>query len=187
MRRVFLVLAAAALVMGGSACSDDADPEAAPPDPPTPAVSTTPASGPVAPTLPPEAEGDDAAAAEAFVEYFWEVVKHAETTAEVETLETLMSPQCQGCAGGLKFLRDVFKNGGEIRGGNVTLSNFEVKELEGGPAALFEVRVDVISTRQVVSYAGDSDDQVFPAGTVRDRFIVVKHNGHWLMDRWEVL
>lgn len=187
MRRVCLVVAAAVLVAGAAACSEDPDPQVAPPDPPTPTVTTTPASGPVAPTLPPEAEGDDAAAAEAFVEYFWATVKYAETTAEVETLETLMSPQCQGCAGGIKFLRDVFKNGGEIRGGNVTLSNFEVKELQGGPAALFEVRVDVISTRQVVSYADSSADQVFPAGTVRDRFIVVKHNDQWLMDRWEVL
>ncbi|WP_194288979.1 MULTISPECIES: DUF6318 family protein [unclassified Nocardioides] len=181
------MVAAAVLIASAAACGDDPDPKVDSPPTPTPTISTSPASGPVAPTLPPEAEGDDAAAAEAFVEYFWAMVKYAETTGEVEALEALVSPQCQGCAGGIEFLRRVFQNGGEIGGGDVTLSNFKVRELEGGPATLFEVRVDVISTRQVVSYPDEADNQVFPAGTVTDRFMVLNHDGRWSMDRWEVL
>ncbi|NPC97466.1 DUF6318 family protein [Nocardioides sp. zg-DK7169] len=182
------MVAAAVLVASSSACSEDPEEKADPAPAPTPTATTTPAAaGPVEPTLPPEAEGDDAAAAEAFVEYFWAMVKYAESGQDIHALRRLMSEHCEGCGGGIRFLREVFRDGGRIEGGDVVLSRFETTELRSGPAILHEVRVDITSTRQVVSYASDREEQVFPAGTVRNRFIVIKHDGQWLMDRWEVL
>ena len=137
--------------------------------------------------MPPEADGEDAAAAEAFVEHMWAVVKYAESTGDVEALRVLMSPQCVGCGGAIRFLRGVFKKDGKISGGDVALSNFETTTLGGGPVTMFQVDVDVKSTRQTVSYPGSTDDEVYPAGTVRGRFFALKDGGRWVIDRWEVL
>ena len=185
MRRVFLVLAAAALVMGGSACSDDADPEAAPPDPPTPAVSTTPASGPVAPTLPPEAEGDDAAAAEAFVRFYWEMADYAQATGDVSGLGRLAAAECIQCTAGQEFVSDVYARGGEIRGGTTSPTNPKAVALNANDGAAFQVRMKLRTERQVVDLVGEKDDTIHPASTVSMQMVVERAGQRWVVAFWD--
>lgn len=183
MRRVFLVLAAAALVMGGSACSDDADPEAAPPDPPTPAVSTTPASGPVAPTLPPEAEGDDAAAAEAFVEYFWEVVNYAEQSGDTTGLVPLAMSSCDACRGGANSIREVHDAGGSFVGGKVSVLSSKAVRL-GSRGVAFGVSVELVFQPQDVRVPGEPRKR-YEGGEGEYQFILQQVDGSWRVARWD--
>ena len=57
---------------------------------PTTTASATPDAA-VEPTLPPEAQGKDEAAAEAFVRYFWDLVNYAQETGDVKTLKSSLS------------------------------------------------------------------------------------------------
>jgi hypothetical protein len=133
MPRLRLVTAAAVLtplVLAG--CGGD-DPEPKIPEV-APSTSSTPSGSPVAqateePTLPPEAQGNDEAAAEAFVRYYWDLVQYAESTGDVKALDGLSLPSCGGCAGGEAFVRSMYGDGGYSRGGAYTVENFKIDTL----------------------------------------------------------
>src|SRR4051794_5689323 len=109
-----------ALALGG--CTDD-DPEpkfgptesSSPASPTSP--STTTASGQIAPSMPAAAMDADAAAAEAFVSFYWKTVNYAQATGDLEPLSRLGAPTCKACKSGVEYLKDVYENGGKIDGG----------------------------------------------------------------------
>jgi len=185
MRRACLVVAAAVLVAGGSACSEDPDPRVAPSDPPSSAVSTTPASGPVEPTLPPEAEGDDAAAAEAFIEYFWAMVKYAETTGETADLSALALESCDACRGGSDSIREVHDSGGEFTGGGVTVISVKAVRISGDRVA-FGLTAELDFESQVVRIPGESPKR-YEGGRGTYQFILHHEDGAWRVARWDAM
>ncbi|WP_166133880.1 DUF6318 family protein [Nocardioides ochotonae] len=181
------MVAAAVLVAGAAACSEDPDPQVAPPDPPTPTVTTTPASGPVAPTLPPEAEGDDAAAAEAFVRFYWEMADYAQATGDVSGLKALGAEGCRPCAAGVAFVEEVYDGRGSIRGGETDVSNLSTTKIKVAGDIAYQVRLNIRTTDQDVDRdPGTKKDQFFPGGTVKANFVVRSVDGKWLAEFWEI-
>ncbi|HEY0951987.1 DUF6318 family protein [Nocardioides sp.] len=185
MNRSRTALTALALVpvLALGACSgDDPEPKLAPPPSSTApsSPSTTAVSGPVAPTMPAAARGDDAAAAEAFVKFYWEMVNYAQVTGDVDGLKALAS-RCGTCDAAVDYIANVYERGGHIRGGEGRFrdlrANFLVRE--GRPRAL--VRGDLVSTRQRVDLPGSKKDESYPGGTLPFEVLVEVTSDGWVV------
>ncbi|WP_244931632.1 DUF6318 family protein [Nocardioides sp. W7] len=189
MRRLSTVTLAMGLVLLAG-CTDGDDPEPkVPPTNSSSAVSTpTPTpTGPVEPTLPPEAEGDDAAAAEAFVRFYWETAHYAQASGDVEGLEALASTSCRNCRSGTDYLRDAFAQGASFKGGETTVTSTVSTEYEAGPVEGFEVRARVRNEKQIVDWPEPKDDEVFPAAVISTRFLVERQESGFAIGFWETL
>lgn len=178
------VIAAAALILALAGCSDDPEPRVADPAPTSPSAPTTDASGPTPPEMPDAAKGTDAAAAEAFVRFYWETVNYAQETGDVDALSDLGSSECGACTAGVQALRDVFDANGDFRGGTgtVSINNVNFIQDDGQPNAVVEF--EVTSTKQTVDYPGSGKDKVIPAGTVSLRAVLAPRGRTWLMSYW---
>ena len=163
---------------GGDPQPKIADPtEAAPTSP-----STTAVSGPVEPTLPAAAQGTDAAAAEAFVEFYWEMVNYAQATGDVEGLRSISPENCEACQRGVHFLDSVFRRDGRIRGGENSLSSITSGPV-GSDGMRRYVRFDLANTRQVVEIPGRSD-HVYRAATVHGEAVLAMSSEGWQLEYW---
>lgn len=176
-------------VLALGACSgDDPEPKVADPSPSATlpsSPSTTPVSGPVEPTMPPEAQGSDAAAAEAFVKFYWEMVNYAEQTEDLTGLKRIAAPECVACKRGMDYLTGVFDAGGQISGGIQTVSGAETTFGKNDGVQEATVRFELTSTRQRVNYPEPVKDKTFEAGTLRLVAVLAKADeGGWRMAYW---
>ncbi|WP_090860343.1 DUF6318 family protein [Nocardioides lianchengensis] len=181
-------LAVGLVLLAGCSGDDDPEPKISPTDSSSVASTPTPSptpSGPVEPTMPAEAEGEDAAAAEAFVRHFWAMVNYAQTTGDVQALEGLALGSCQTCASGAKWIADVYQRGGLIEGGKYDVGPVRVTPLGAGGQRLFEVVADVTTTPQRVSGADELNGS-FPAGNSRVRLVLLNADGGLKVSRWDV-
>lgn len=177
------VIAAVALLLGLSACSgEDPEPKVAPPSPTSPSTTGTSAETP--PEMPDAAKGTDAAAAEAFVEFYWEMVGYAQSTGNVEGLRRLATSGCEACRGGVAYLEDVFSSGGTIAGGRGTVRNASASSVQDDGATKVFVRYELFNTKQVVDLPGTSKDRTIPAGTLRMLSTLEATPDGWLMSYW---
>ena len=187
MRRLLPVVTAALVLLVG--CSDDdPEPRIAPTDSSSAASTTAPPpspTGPVEPTLPAEAAGEDAAAAEAFVRFYWEMANYAQATGDVGGLRRLAAPSCAACVAAADFVEGVYRDGGRITGGEASTSGFESTKL--GSASDFTVQVKVLldNRAQTVDRAGAKDDERFPADRVRANFVLERASAGWVVSFWE--
>ena len=187
-RTAFTALSILSMLAVGACSGDDPEPKIADPSPtsslPT-SPSTTAASSPVEPTMPPGAQGTDAAAAEAFVKFYWEMVNYAQATGDLSGLKSLASEACAACRAGTDYLDRVFGSDGIIEGGvasvRVTSSGFIRDGADSDAVVVFDVR----TTRQTVDYPGTRDDEVFPGGKTRLTAILDPEPGGWLMQSWD--
>jgi hypothetical protein len=188
---VRLVAPLAALALALAACADD-EPE--PRVDPTPTVSTstsvtpTPdptSTGPVEPTLPPEAHSDNAAGAIAFVKFYWDMADFAQLTGDVDGLMPLATPECKACEGGVQAIQDAYGDGAVMRGGTTTLSRFRTTRVGAQDRRWMQVKFRVTSTRQVVDYPGEQRDVVHQAATVNAQFLLERQAGSWVVTFWE--
>lgn len=174
------VIAAAVVLLGVSACSgEDPEPKVAPPESSAPSdLSTTPASGPTAPTMPSGAAKESSAGAKAFAEYFIDVLNFAQRTGDTAKLEEISTDACAGCRGYVAAIRETYDEGGSVVGGDISVG--ELRELPkdygadwGGFArssASSQVIVDAAGNRE--SYPGGE----FPL------YVYAKWiDGHWGM------
>ncbi|WP_122816461.1 DUF6318 family protein [Nocardioides pantholopis] len=184
--RLLLAAACAALALTG--CSeDDPAPKIDPGDSSSAAATPTPTStAPVEPTLPAEAEGTDAAAAKAFVEFYWEMADYAQATGDAQGLQRLGADTCEPCRTAVAFVEEAYRDEGQVRGGETTLSAINSAELQTRTGTATQVKLKVTSTDQVVDYPGNRPDDRYPGGTVRASFVVTRDSGQWLVSYWEV-
>lgn len=168
MTRLRLVTAAAVLaplVLAG--CGGD-DPE--PRLPSAAPSSSTPSASPVStpteePTLPPEAKGNDEAAAEAFVRYYYDVVNYAQATGEVKTLRSLSLPSCDACAGGADYLHEMYRHGGSQEGGAYTVEEVTVfQAAKRQNLRIFETTVDTSTSAYSLRKDSESSAEQFAPG-----------------------
>lgn len=154
-------------VLALGACSgDDPEPKVADPSPSATlpsSPSTTPVSGPTEPTMPAAAQGTDAAAAEAFVEFYWEMVNYAQATGDVAGFKAL-GPDCATCKRGVESIEETYRAGGTIRGGEGSISDLRVHFLDhpGDPRVIAEFTLT--NRAQTVDYPGRSDDLRYEGG-----------------------
>lgn len=169
-----------ALALG--ACSgDDPEPKLADPSPSASlpsSPSTTAVSGPVEPTMPAEARGTDAAAAEAFVKFYWEMVNYAQATGDTSGLRGLSSG-CRPCDSGAAFIESVYGNGGQLTGGVGRVDHTNVGVLQGQPDKRTVVHFKLASTRQLEDYPGTKRDKSYPAGAIDFQVVLEPRSGAW--------
>ena len=177
MRHATIALALAptvVLTLALSGCSGSADSGAPDPSPtpssrtpaPTPPASPTP----TAPVMPQAAKTHTKAGAQAFVEYFWQVVTYAQATGDTGAIRDLIVPEsCDGCVRGATAIDKVYRAGGTVHGGTTTVSGFKtsVYRLEGVHQATVECDVTVAPIR--FDYPGSTRDNQDPATEARDR------------------
>lgn len=177
-------------LVGG--CSDDgSQPRVAPTDSSSAASSVTPTpapspTGPVEPTLPPEAQGDDAAAAEAFVRHFWEMVNFAQATGRTQTLEDLAATNCAACSGGSERIRKAYDAGGRMEGGALALVAVESKAYQAGDRNGFLVTVEAEVEPQKITVPG-AEPETYPGGPARIRLVVERAGPGWRVARMDPL
>ena len=170
-------LAAACLLPLLLAGCSDAAPTPAIPDQttssPSPSADET-ETGPVEPTLPPEAEGDGKAAAAAFVEHYFQFINYAQATGDTAGLKKLGLPSCEACNGGLEFIDEIYERGGSNTGGDYTVLSSEVtgRRKVTEQISYYFVDVEAEHTKQVVEGAGDLD-RTFEASQATWRYEVV--------------
>lgn len=189
MRRLVTVTLVVGLVVGsvllaGCQSDDDPDPKVSPTESSSGTPTPTP-TGPVEPTLPAEAEGDDAAAAEAFVRFYWEMADYAQNTGDVAGLRRLSAESCVACRAGLEFIEKVYAEGGSISGGETRTSKFDTARVSFRGDDAFQVKLDVANADQVVDRGETGEDETFPADMVRANFVVSSEGGAWVVVFWE--
>lgn len=149
---------------------------------PTSAAPTTEPTGPVEPTLPPEAEQSTKAGAEAFVKYYWEVVNHAQKTGDTGELETITLASCSPCNSGREWIEKIYGRGGTIAGGVASVDELTLNRSSDGDGWMAAVAVS--TTKQRVRGAGDLD-RTYDAGS-RDVLMVVRLTDTWRLTAIEV-
>jgi len=184
-RTVIAALCVVSVLALGDCSGADPEPRFAPPSTSAPtSPSTTAVSGPVEPTMPAAAKGTDAAAAEAFVRFYWEMVNYAQATGDLDGLQSLADASCAACREGTSYLERVFSDGGEISGGAATVRVRTTGFVKDQGRSNAVVVFDVSSTRQRVDYPGDRRDESYPGGVTRLSAILIPHAGTWLMSSW---
>lgn len=181
-RRAAIAAATLPLLLGG--CTDD-DPVPQIPDPTTPSPTASETSTePVEPTLPPEAQGKGAKAAEAFVRHYYAMVNYAQATGDTKGLKPLALASCAACSGGLDFIEDIYARGGTNEGGEYTVVSSKTtgRRIEG-PNPSYYLTVVTENTRQTISGAGDLD-AVYEAGKSTLQFQVVGNPEGWQVASW---
>lgn len=180
------VIAAATLLLGLSACSgEDPDPQVAPPSPTEPSTTGTSAETP--PEMPEAAKGTDAAAAEAFVKFYWETVNYAQQSGDLAGLREISSDKCIACQAGIDYLEDVFAKNGEFTGGVGRVSNPTAAFATNAGITYAVVDFDLALTRQRVDFPGTDEDEAYTGGSNRVRARLEPTSSGWIMDYWDEL
>lgn len=186
-RRSLVVACALPLLL--AACSE-AEPTPQMPDP-TPAESSPSASetGPVEPTLPPEAEGDGVAGAEAFVSHYFDVLSYAQATGDTDPLGRLALAGCAACKGSLDAVRKVYDAGGTIEGGDFAVKRVKASAQPGNTDAssTYVARATVTHSAQTIADSGTGLDGSSPPGSDRFQLLVVRDMDKWHIGQWSLL
>lgn len=173
-----------ASALGLAGCTDDPEPRFAPPSSAPPASpSTSAASGPTAPEMPEAAKGTDAAAAEAFVKYYWEVVNYAEQSRDLSELRRISSDRCVACQAGIDYLERVFAQDAVISGGINRVLGPRTVFVAGERGRDAVVEFELRSTRQHIAYP-DADDDVYRGGRSSMRARLQPAEVAWTMFFW---
>nr|WP_257759336.1 DUF6318 family protein [Pimelobacter simplex] len=164
-RRRRCVVALALVVLGAGVGGCNADP----PDPGptwsasvsadgTASGSPTAAPGPVVPVLPAAAREASEAGARAFVGYYWELVNYAQATGDVRRLQRTSAATCDVCMGLVRDIREHYRAGGAIIGGENTVRITEVAELKADSVAAlgFRLELEVTHDDQTILDGGGS-------------------------------
>ena len=176
--RGYFTAAGVALALGLAACSgSDADPEPAPP--PT-SSSPSPADGPAAPTMPPAARGTDAASAEAFVRFYWEMVDYAQSTGDTSGLVDA-SDRCINCKNGVASIEKTYGTGGRIEGGQSQVTDPTTVFLDRSDGDWAVVQFRLTTSKQFVDLPGRDHDERYPGGRAEIRMILQPRSEGWVV------
>jgi len=164
------------------------------PDPPTPSVTSTESeapTGPVEPELPAAARKPTRAGAIAFVKHYWAMVHYAQSTGELNGLAGLSSENCQMCGGGVEALRELFAEGGVLKGPPSRVTTTRSSLTRRGPAGhkvlAAHVQHKLIAPRSVAYYGkGDKRNRTFKGGEDQEYFLLVwqEDTSRWLITDW---
>jgi hypothetical protein len=173
------------LVLAAGGCSgDDPEPRVAPSGSSSPSTSpsgsSSTAGDPTPPTLPAAAKGRGAAAAEAFVRFYFANVNFAQRTGQTSRLEGL-ALRCTGCAAGVASIRATYRGGGAIRGGDATADNWKIGFLKRSTEDWAVVETRVSTTKQTIDMPGSTHDERYPAGHTRVRLVLQPRRGSWVV------
>ena len=140
------------------------------------------------PTPPREMAGKDEAAAEAFVEHYFELVNYAQATGQLEPVRRVAAPVCAACDGMSGAVEQVYRKGGTVRGGALTLEDLAVthRGVMARGIHLYDATATVKIDEQLISGSGNPDLDGHTNATTVPYEIQVSHNPGkgWLMLEW---
>lgn len=182
--RLGTALAGAALLLAG--CADDGEPRSDPTWSPTAvpeSPSTSPADAATKPALPDAATKATKAGAEAFIQYYWDLINYAEVTGDVKPLRRTSGSSCDGCNDGIRAIRKHYRNGGHIMGGEyrVTIKSTEHAKVEDNAAVVIGAQITVSSAEQSV-INGDGTTRMVKPGSSEWTLAVLWNGDHWRVD-----
>lgn len=186
-RRALAAACVLPLLLAG--CSE-AQPTPEMPDPTTSSPTATETeSGPIEPTLPPEAQGDGVEAAEAFVTYYISVIDYAQESLRPAMMRQFSAQTCSACFGVIDLITKVERNGGGVDGGTHTIRSLEAEELGvPGDNAAFRAVAAVRTTRQDITKSGVKGlDGTLPPQRLKYGFVLLRDQDGWRVSEWEVL
>jgi hypothetical protein len=175
--RAALIALTLTLVVAGCT-DDDPKPKFEPPPSEAPSSVSPSATAGTAPTMPAAAKGADAAAAEAFVKFYWDTVNYAQASGDVAPLKAL-AHGCKGCDNGVEFIEAAYADGGEIRGGGGKVSGLKTVFINRAGENWAVVECLVRSTEQVVDRPGDGTDERYPGGSADLRIYLQPATNSW--------
>jgi hypothetical protein len=186
--RLVAGVAAAALplaVLAGCG-EDEPKPKFEEPTSASPSESSSPTE-PVEPTPPAAMKGDDVAGARAFVKYYFDLLGYAQATGDTDAVSKVALPDCAACSGTVRFIRQIYKTGGEIEGGTFTVSGLKTS-LQGefsSDGKTYAATGNVATTSQVISgSAKPSFNSKTGPGSQDLQFLVTRSGTEWRMARW---
>ncbi|KAA1425861.1 DUF6318 family protein [Nocardioides antri] len=184
LRRSLIGVATLSVALLGAGCEeeDPSDPVTSPSEtsqsaPASPSEPTPTDAAPVEPALPPAANANTQAGAEAFVKYYWDVVNYATKSGDVQVLKQLDQPSCVGCAGGIQFIEGVYESGGRVVGGDYRITKLEPAQSPSGDWAI--TTHTTLGLQRVVD-AGDLNRK-YPGGHAKWLVAV-----SWIRGAWSV-
>lgn len=163
-------LLALALCAALAACTDDSSPQPAPL--PSPTATTPPVDS--APELPPEAEERSLDGANAFIRHWLDVLNHATTSGQVESLRRLSNSACESCAGVIDRIAATYAAGGRIESGGWVAGVLV-------PASRESFQGTITMSPQVVVESTGVDPKEFP-GTQSE----ITFSLRWNASGWEM-
>lgn len=177
------------LVLLVAGCTDD-DPkpkfEPSPSSEAPTSPSASPTAGTAAPSMPDAAKGTDAAAAEAFVAFYWDTVNYAQASGDLSPLQHLADPTCTACKAGVEYLEDVHRADGRITGGDAKVRIQKSTLVQGDGRMNAVVKFVLITTPQRVDYPGTEKDESYPGGQRTVNALVQPSDDGWVMSSWGV-
>src|SRR5262249_42975201 len=115
--------------------------------------------------------------AQAFVRHYIEVYNRALETGQTEDLAGLAGSACKTCAAYVKQVVDIYRGGGRIEGGEVSIANTAAPKLRPN----LDV---VVEARATISLERDFDR----SGKLIDRFgadsAIMLFYPEWVVDKW---
>ncbi|TWG95919.1 hypothetical protein L615_004600000140 [Nocardioides sp. J9] len=191
--RPLRTLAATALALAAlSGCSDEStsptETSSTPTESRSPTASPTPET-PEEPALPDAATKATKAGARAFISYYWDLINYAQVTGDVKALKRVSGPNCAGCQSGIKGIREHYRSGGKVLGGEhkIDLEKLNRLSTSSGDALGFHGIVSATHSGQTI-VAPDGSEDVRDAGTDRfDLYLLWRDSAGWRLDVMEVL
>lgn len=181
-----IVAAALPLAVLAGCGEDEPKPKFEEPTSASPSESSSPEE-PVEPTPPAAMKGDGVEGAEAFVEYYFDVVTYAVLTGDTTHAEKLALPDCASCRGLLDTVDAVYDKGGSVRGGEMRAEDVRMaaKEVAADSLQAYGGRLTLDVTKQVVRGTGDGDlDGEAQASQVPVQIQVVHSRSGWAVAEW---
>jgi hypothetical protein len=136
-------------------CSGD-EPTAGPPkpaEPPTSPVTTT-SPTPAPPVLPAAARENSKAGAVAFAHHYIDLINYASGSGDVRGLRAVSGPRCASCQNFVSILRDLYRGGGFVQGGEWTVESYSV--IAAGPPKIWLVSMNLSAAPQLVHPGADA-------------------------------
>lgn len=183
-------LAAATLPLAFLAGCGEDDPVPKFEDPTSSAASPSESPSPeepVKPTPPAAMEGDDVKAAEAFAEYYFDLLGYAKFSGHTEQARRLALPTCAACDGAMDGVEATYDAGGQYKGGEMNVIQAKMSPLgEVRGVQTFRGTLIIRTTREVVSGTGnDKLDRVYGASRVKLEFVSMRDGKGWHVSEWQ--
>jgi hypothetical protein len=172
------------LVLGLAGCgSTHPAAPASPSSSPVTPVGTSPTTDPTAnpPVMPEVARQHTKAGAKAFVTYYVDLITYAETTLKTDAVRQLSMPTCSGCLGGIHGLRKIARQGGQITGAGLSVSNLRSEAIDDH--GVVTLAFDLANTAERISIPG-KPTVLHPAGKHPMIMTLVARPNGWVVGEY---
>ncbi len=173
MRRTFwpcLAMALTLVLLGG--CSGKPAPKE-----PDPNGSVGPETTATPPPLPEAATQETAEGAASFVDHYLDVLNYASQTGDTTPLQSVSTPDCEGCADYIRHYEERAEAGGRIEGGEFSAGDISVAQY-GTDTSL---QTELLIAAGSVAETAESDRVDFESTTETVTFVARHEGGAWKM------